>query len=196
MRAAGSVLAVSTALLLGTLGYVFVACDDSSVPAALTLAGDDASADPDATPDFDGAAKGGLPQSEGGSPLQPIADDAGPLVIDKRCCNLTFRVDDPTNDESVAILRGDFAPLDDGGVPLTWSGDVDAGTGGWQAGACIPVNAYVRYGYFFGQDDSGAPDTRVNPDQPTVADGLGGSLNTFGPVANCSDADASTGMTR
>jgi hypothetical protein len=190
-----SVLAVSASLLLG-VAFVFVACDNSSVPAAIAVPGADAGADPDATPDFDGATKGGFTANDGATPFQPIADDAGPLVPDNRCCNLTFRLDDTTNDETSARLQGDYIPLNDGGVPLTWSAaGGPSGAGGWQAAACIPVNAYVRYGYFFGQDDSGAPDNRVNPSEPTVADGMGGQLNTFGPVANCADADASTGTT-
>jgi hypothetical protein len=35
--------------------------------------------------------------------------------------------------------------------------------------------------------------TRHNPSQPTVQNGLGGFMNTFGPVSDCSTVGASTG---
>ncbi len=36
--------------------------------------------------------------------------------------------------------------------------------------------------------------TRHSPDEPNADDGQGGHLNFFGPVLDCSAADASTGM--
>lgn len=96
---------ISATLVLGAACWAFVGCDNSSVPAAISVGGDDGGSDGSDTVDFDGAAKGGSPARDdaGSQPIEPIGDDAGPLVIDKTCCNLTIPLDDPTHDEAVAI---------------------------------------------------------------------------------------------
>jgi hypothetical protein len=200
-RSAWSTLAV--ALSIG--GAMLVACDNSHVPSAIAVDGDAGSSanDPDADPPpYMGPTTGGdIPRIEGGA-----GDDGSALDLDAAptgtpsvaCCNVTVSIADTTNDETTAKVVAADVGLPSGGVALTWA------NGAWSANVCLPVATYVRYRFFFGKvhedpSDVGSPlidDNRYDPALPTESDGAGSFFDTFGPVAQCGDIDASTGMTR
>ncbi len=72
-----------------------------------------------------------------------IEVDAGSVVVDNRCCKLSFHLDTGSEPvDSVATLVGEVAPLSPG-IPLT---RVD---GGYVANACFPMAASTFYFYQF-----------------------------------------------
>lgn len=179
-------------LLLGSLLALVglaVACGDD-----LAVNDDGGSDDDAAAPAYEGPAKAGVAVAPDASPdfeLDPVYGDGAATPLP--CCNITFSLPDGTRDEAVAQLRGDVAPVDGSGIGLAWA------NGAWSATACVPVQSYLRYRFYFGQTpeipgSSVLVDVnRTNASSPQVDDGAGGFFNTFGPVAACSDVDASVG---
>lgn len=129
-----------------------------------------------------------------------IEVDAGSVVIDNRCCKLSFRIsvgDEPV--DSVATLVGEVTPLVPG-IPLT---RVD---GGYVANACFPMVASTFYYYQFefttadagsgglDQGDGGYRVTlrRHSTDELNYA--RDGERQNFIPsVMNCAQLDAGQG---
>ncbi|MBX3219041.1 MAG: hypothetical protein KF795_00900 [Labilithrix sp.] len=171
----------AAALLLG----IFIGCSSSDDDSpGLDLPDDDAEGQ------YKGPAKGDtLPASEGGASFVPsLGLDSGivPGDADPPCCETTFGLEDATNDETTAVLRGSFGPLVGDGVPLTYA------NGRWSAKACVPIGAYIEYWFHFGQvhenqDEGSGPlvdDDRHDPQLPKASDGKGGFVNTV-QLASC-----------
>lgn len=175
--------------LLVVLGLAVACGDDLAVND-----GDVEDAVDGSAPAYEGPAKAGVAtRSDASSDFQPDPALGDGSVPPLPCCNITFSLPDATNDEAVAQLRGDVAPVDATGIALSWA------NGAWSATACVQLDTYLRYRFYFGQTpeipgSSVLVDVnRTNPSAPQVDDGAGGSYNTFGPVAACRDVDASVG---
>ncbi len=119
-------------------------------------------------------------------------DDAGEVVVDDRCCLMTYSVADSEPADATGRLRATYGPAAfDGGVELTRAG------GSWSSSVCLPVKSSIRFWFEFTLPaaDGGDPTIEVRADEtaPTTL-GLSGDLvNTFGPVNDCSEVDAGTG---
>jgi hypothetical protein len=156
---------------------------------------------------YEGETAGGaLPDS---LPLEPMNEDAGEVVVDRRCCNLIFTITDLEAADVQGRILGSYGPLAGNGVPLTRLRDA----GLWTAAACIPLNSTQTYRYAFhapfdggtitdaGELDGGAldagqapsPTLRASSTEPLEADGVGGTHNVVGPITDCGAADASVG---
>jgi len=173
------------ALLVGAM----IACGSDDAPASDPT--DDGTAAP---PEYTGAAKSsGIPYQDADPSFQPDPSAGDGSVPPLPCCKITFALPDATGNETTALLRGDVTPVDDTGIALTYA------AGKWSATACITEQTYLRYRFYFGQvpelpgSSTLVDDNRTDPTPPIVDDGAGGSFNTFGPVASCSDIDAAVG---
>ncbi|MBX3186540.1 MAG: hypothetical protein KF819_05980 [Labilithrix sp.] len=183
---------IGVAAMAVALG-LFVGCSDDGddVRPGADLLDDDAAA-----PAYKGPAKSDtLPRPDASSSFVPSNDLDGGIVpgdANPPCCETTFSLDDASNDETTAILRGSFGPLAGAGVPLTYA------NGQWRATACIPVGAYIEYWFHFGQvyedpDEGSGPlvdDDRHDPLRPTVNDGKGGFVNAIELTSCVAPADA------
>ncbi len=149
-----------------------------------------------AAPDAGGAYRGETANTPLPSPEDVPADpewedDAGAWSIDRRCCQVVFRIDAQEPDDATGVV---LAPMDGlrAGLPLT------RGNGVWSAAACLPLNVTVPYRYAFswrdadGGEDAGA--SRVSPFEVSVGDGQGGQTNLYRVQEDCGAADASVSL--
>ena len=178
-------------ILLGGLALFVglgLACGSDPAPSAST---DDSDAAP---PVYNGAARSsGIPNQDADTDFQPDPSQGDGSTPALPCCKITFSLPDATGTETTAFLRGDIAPLDGTGIPLTYA------AGKWSATACVTEQTFLRYRFYFGKvpevpgGSTLVDDNRTDPAQPMVDDGAGGSYNTFAPVILCSDIDAAVG---
>lgn len=125
-------------------------------------------------------------------PLEsPWEEDAGEWDIDRRCCEVVFRIEAEEPDDAVGHVS---APLEGlrSGLPLTRS------DGGWTAAYCMPRNTTVPYRYHFswadpdaGTSDGGVESTRASAFERSADDGEGGRTNVYQVEEDCGAADAS-----
>lgn len=147
---------------------------------------------------------GALPLPEDVPPGEEWIEDAGPFVIDPRCCSVVFQIPAEEPDDATGVVRASIDGLRDG-LPLART---DAG---WSASFCMPLNAVIPYHYEFTfAPDAGADDAGIEPVAGTDAgpvtvvrasmygltasDGQGGQTNVYQVAEDCSAADASVGL--
>jgi hypothetical protein len=145
---------------------------------------------------YDGETPGGA------IPIVPDAEpdaqeDGGEVVVDNRCCQLRFSIPDLEGADTSGRLVATYGPLAGAGVGLDRDGGV------WSAAACMPVKASISYWFELTPDagvldDGGVAEVtvlvRYDQNAPS-GPGLSGVLvNVFGPVNDCSEVDAGTGM--